>query len=885
MTRRPAVLLPFLLASFSIVAALRGQGGPRPTVATPTQFAEWTSRGYPSFGVRDSSAVVAGDVDSDGDLDAVVANFSGDSNRLYINDGRGQLFDETASRLPTPAGLATFDLELADVDGDADLDLLLGTGATSPTRLYLNDGAGRYTDVSAQQMPAVLRTNQVLVPADFDGDGDLDLVVGDGFGLPAELYLNDGRGTFVPAPAGALPPVQGSQCGMIAADVDGDGDHDLVLANCGISQNQLFLNDGAATFSDVTATAFPVRLDASFDVDAGDVDADGDVDLVFGALQSNQLYLNVGGGVFEAASAARFPVDSDNSHVVVLVDVESDGDLDVVFGNESFPGQDRLYLNDGLGVFIDVTSTHMPTEVEGTEGIAVADFDQNGAPDLLTVNGKTGNGSPNHLFLNNGAGVFSWPGQPPLPVSLFPPKTNAVALADFDADGDADALLGDRSAGNRLQINDGTGSLFQTSSGLPQRTETTAAFAVGDVDRDGDPDVIVGNMPRRYGYGYSVTGGQNRLYLNDGAGAFVDATDPGLPSALDWTAALALGDLDMDGDLDLVLGRATTTPAVSRRNAVYANDGAGRFVPLPDDLPPDFDETRALALRDFDGDGDLDLVAGNRRQSRLYRNDGTGRFDPAPLGLPSRFDDTYALVAGDVDGDGDDDLVLGNRGQSRLYINDGSGTFADVTFGRLPPDDTDTRALALLDYDEDGDLDLAVGTLTTNRLWENDGAGTFTDVTSAVLPPDAQRTLGLAVADLDGDGDVDLVASNDGNDRLYLNLQRQLRAPRYATVGRAHDFEIYARRGAGAPGGSGVVLLGPSLAPAPIPLGALGALYLQPPVVPLPVVGLGAAGVGVVTVGIPAVAMLWGVELDAQAAVLDGVGRLGLTGYVTERIR
>ena len=124
------------------------------------------------------------------------------------------------------------------------------------------------------------------------------------------------------------------------------------------------------------------------------------------------------------------------------------------------------------------------------------------------------------------------------------------------------------------------------------------------------------------------------------------------------------GDMDADGDLDIVV-----------ENAVYLNDGAGNF-PVARNFGQGSDPITSLAVGDMDGNGDLDIVVGEQyRQNEVYLNDGAGNF-PAARNFGPGTDDTRSLAIGDMDGDGDLDVVVGNYGgQNMVYLNDGAGNF------------------------------------------------------------------------------------------------------------------------------------------------------------------------------------------------------------------
>jgi len=303
----------------------------------------------------------------------------------------------------------------------------------------------------------------------------------------------------------------------------------------------------------------------------------------------------------------------------------------------------------------------------------------------------------------------------------------------------------------RAAVGGGSGR-FPGGNNVGSGGDYTQAMVVGDVDGDGDLDLVVGNW-----------GQMNVVYLNDGDGSF-DTTSYDFGAGSDATSALALGDLDGDGDLDLAVGNH------NEQSMVYLNDGDGSFDTTSYTVGPAVDGTYALALGDMDGDGDLDLAVGNWGQSRVYLNDGDGAFDTISHTVGAASGNTRALALRDLDGDGSLDLIAGRDGQQNLvYLNDGDGTF-DTTSYNLSPSSDHTYALAAGDVDGDGYLDLVVGNLNEqNVVYLNDGDGAF-DTISHTIGAGSDNTRTLALADLDGDGDLDLAVGNlNEQNVVYLN--------------------------------------------------------------------------------------------------------------------
>lgn len=328
-----------------------------------------------------------------------------------------------------------------DIDGDGDNDLIM-TGITPGlvTVFYLNDGAGNFTEMMDTPLRNVGAGEVKL--EDLDGDGDLDLFASgqlnssNGF---VHVYLNDGAGTFTLLENPALPQLFNS--GSDLADVDGDGDMDLLIfANTVVDGGTagLFLNDGNAVFSasdgiDVIdlEVAFPIFLDADND---GDPDAliAGRIDFGMGFTQ---LYLNDGTGNFDAANNTDFVTLSTDA--VNAADVDNDGDIDLLMSGttDNLIVRTILYLNDGSGRFTELPSANLQNTFSGKSSIT--DMDNDGDMDIV-ITGSQDGGLPNIyaiVYENLGANVFA-------PVDTVGGEyISAVLVSDFNGDELPDIII------------------------------------------------------------------------------------------------------------------------------------------------------------------------------------------------------------------------------------------------------------------------------------------------------------------------------------------------------------------------------------------------------------------------------------------------------------
>ncbi len=383
--------------------------------------------------------------------------------------------------------------------------------------------------------------------------------------------------------------------------------------------------------------------------------------------------------------------------------------------------------------------------------------------------------------------------------------SNKVELADIDGDGLVDVLLAN-GAGystpeggelSRAFLNKGAGKPFVDVSAavFGGKQEQTRAIKARDVDGDGDVDLVVGNTYES----------QTRLLLGDGEGGFTDATAD-LPQKTASIGDLELGDVDGDGDLDIVLadwgpGEAGSSGGVTQ---LWLGDGAGKFVDATATNMPDIPVSWSweMELADVDNDYDLDVLVSCKTCSGsfMFHNDGAGKFVDATDQLP-QFTNNYEFEAIDLTGDGFLDLITINDGPKvteHIFVGDGLGGFEDATDELWPSEANipgDDNMVAFLDYESDGDADFVIAGLFggLDRLLINDGTGKLSLDAGAFMPNDSSGSLGVALADLNGDGKLDVVfsegESNQDADRVFLgvDIAADTAAPQISLVSVDHQ--------------------------------------------------------------------------------------------------
>lgn len=668
-----------------------------------------------------AGAAVA-DLNGDGASDVVAAGqASMDGMYLYLNDGAGNYSDAILVDNTSYVDYAVL-VVAGDVDADGDVDLV---GMENYTRAFLHRNTGNAQFEPAVEIIAGIGDIRASELVDVDGDLDRDLLVIDYNDDEVLWYANTGSGTF--GAAQAVVGIPSMPWDMVWVRVDGDADPDLVVSGVG-GECRWFSNLGGGSFGPAQSLG---EVGDGYDLELTDLDGDGDNDLLSGDESSGTITwrANDGNGGFGAPTTLA---TLESWYKNVALDMDGDGDIDVVPAGEICP---YWLENDGTGAF-----TQRPLNARAFGAMAPADMDGDGDTDLYAIGSRItwlpndGNGNMGHRRVICG----------------MVHNIAMVRLVDLDGDADPDVVSND--SGNEHMIvsyrNDGTGTyglqeMLLDSVPIPQYPEFI------DLDSDADMDLVLKS--------YDAL----QTFLNDGSGTFT----PGQYITSDFTYSdIALADMDGDGDVDIVM--PSENDGVIR---MWMNNGAGAFGPAPGTVP--LSDPGGVEVGDLDDDGDVDVVglSYGTYQVTAYLNDGTGGLTGTvspPVTIDAQAESTRLA---DINGDGMDDLVLCDGDGVYACLSLGGGSFqAQVTLATLSDG---WPRLRVADVDEDGAQDLVVLLQDAEAVqwYANDGTGTFGP--AQPLDPDVNGTpQDAAFGDVDGDGDADIVLGHgNGNDSYGID--------------------------------------------------------------------------------------------------------------------
>jgi hypothetical protein len=686
--------------------------------ATFTQFAQ-----YPLGGIVSQAGTLAvGDINNDGKLDLVagIACYNIAVNgcgvgavAIFSGNGDGTL---AAPSIYATVGNSTLYPIVGDFNNDGKLDVIAGSriapgGDNSHSSLWIllsKSDSTLYESVDTLSFGGL----DSLAVGDFNSDGKLDLATISG-GATLQVLSGNGDGTFqapVGSTTGLANPVTNGNA-IVVVDLNGDGKPDLVVSGGfgGASVNGVvaFLNDGSGNFA--RGQSYPLGGWQFAPFVVGDFNGDGKTDVVMGSYCSESVIpgnhcpdgsigvlFGNGDGTFQGPLVVPTSAGGIGVYSAGAADFNGDGIPDLFVSQE----RDPVTGQSGVGVFFgNPDGTYQQGTVVGSSAPAPiysisADFNGDGKQDIAFVSPCDSTLSCNSpsvsVLLGNGDGTFAAPVTYPVggstPVGIVSGDFNGNKKPDIAVATQCDTSSCTQGTVSILLGNeDGT---FQSAMTTGIGSGVAASISAGDFNRDGLMDVVVGNTNPTAENPYAELA---TILLNNGDGTLrvAGGYDAGGAAGYTRSVTVATGDVNHDGNVDVVVANTCESPAASDAGCangsigVLLGNGDGTFQPVQETVVTDGNLVSAN-LADVDGDGNLDLIASTTGGVMVARGKSDGTFQPPVIYGGLAEIQNEVLIVADLNNDGAPDIVQPDVSGNLAFFYNRGGTLVNLQSSSNP---------------------------------------------------------------------------------------------------------------------------------------------------------------------------------------------------------
>ncbi len=670
------------------------------------------------------------------------------------------------------AGTSTFEFTVdrtGSSSGVVTVDFETGGGNATPVQTFFNE----------QTLSTTADRAEAVSSADVDGDGDSDILSASYFSDTIHWYENLGGGVFTTHTV--TTSANGAE-DVTSGDFDGDGDTDILTASREDNTIAWYENDGNENF---TFHAIDTAVAGEKRVAVADVDGDGDLDAMASSDFDHTVfwYENDGNGNFTTRVVTSI---ANSVNAFEATDLDGDGDVDVLTSN---PGDNTVswFENDGNENFTRHVIFEAPNEATPT-AVSSADIDDDGDLDVVAV--YDGDYTIT-WFENDGNENFTFQ-----EIRTTPDGVRDVRTADMDGDGDVDVVVSVGGDNAGIQWHENLGRNFWTLHTVTAGKLVAPTLFTDDLNGDGNLEILSASTVED-----TITWYENQklgdYFATSGSLMFADGVTQ------QTITVVVNGDVAYEEDEYLLVSLSNTVGG-------SVDDGQARGTILNDDALPG----ATVSIGDAavtEGDLLSKTVEFTVTRSGDTSGETTVDFttaDGTALGIVdvstefTRFeehlidntaDGARSVQVADVDGDGDLDMVSSSRDDDTLawYENDGNENYTFHEIVILG----DVYGVATADIDGDGDLDIIATSYARNEvnIYENDGSENFTELTISGAG-EVDRPSDVKVVDLDEDGDLDIVVSVNFDSILVWYESNGAGGFTYHTVSngvtRAEDFEV-----------------------------------------------------------------------------------------------
>lgn len=722
-----------------------------------------------------SYALIPVDINDDAHIDIIATSNTDEYEEIawWKNDGTGNF----SKYIVENSWVGAMAITAAKINNDDFMDIIATASGGEHLAWWENNGDG--TSWTKTVLDTTITSPESVIISNIDNTDGLDIIVAGAGTNEIVWFKNDGSGTGTFSSKNIIASSFTSANSVYAADIDDDGDIDIVASARGLDTITWFENDDITIPGSGNGTSWiPHEIDTAiswpYSVTVADIDKDNDLDIIAGASDGSDINSIHEITWFENDGSPTDDPSTDNwtSHVLVtnfpgsesdmnVYDIDGDGDIDI-YACSNTDGTIAWWENPVTGINTSWTEHYIASSFYSSQSIQAADFNSDGAIDFAAA----ANNPSNKIYWWD-MNLAGWEKQI---VNDNFTNASSVYSSDLDDDGDYDLIA---ASPDKNEIawweNDGLGKIVYKHTISDNFMDAQAIYSC-DIDNDNDMDIVSA--------GGDNSDGEFALWINNGDLTF---TKVSLATNLKGGNTVYAADIDGDNDLDII------GAAFFEHNLYWwRNNGNGNFGTTNIINTTSFSNPSSIFAVDIDGDENIDIICaayiGN--EVAWWENDGSEMLsqDDWTKHTVGGFTGPTSIYSIDIDGNGHNDIIVsrdgqGTAGEISLWLNNGNSENMFVGMDNPNSIDSDiapATGVTSADINGDGIQDIIASakgmTFPTSQngiisWYKGDGTGSFGQRQTISLFNGASS---VHTVDIDNDGDIDICGTSSSENEIAI---------------------------------------------------------------------------------------------------------------------